>query len=272
MKYNVIKMSGLGNRFIIFDARQKALQLSLSDIQHIAAKEHALGGCDQIIVLEPSVEAELFMRIYNADGSEVDACGNATRCVAKIVAEELKKNAVNISTGAGILHAQITGKNEVSVDMGPPRLEWNEIPLAKKQDTLQVNIASGPLKNPVAVSMGNPHIVFFVPDTEAVALDKHGPELEHHALFPERVNVGIAQILARDSIKLRVWERGAGETLACGTGACAALIAAARRGLTDRAAQVKVRGGQLYISWQENGHVLMRGAVSAPEYAELAIP
>lgn len=258
-----LKMHGLGNDFVVFDARREALRLTSYQVQAIADR-HIGVGCDQLIVIEPPAEkpAEAFMRIYNADGGEVSACGNATRCVAWLLMEESGKDRVALHTKAGHLDATRADNGRISVDMGPARLDWREIPLSRPADTLRLELNLGPLQAPVAVSMGNPHAVFFVPDAEAVALRELGPQLEHHDFFPERANIGVAQIVARNHIRLRVWERGAGITLACGTGACAALVAAVRRGLAERTADLTLDGGRLTVTWQEDNRVRMTGPVA----------
>jgi diaminopimelate epimerase len=191
----------------------------------------------------------------------VSACGNATRCVAWLLMRE-KGERVVIETKAGLLDAESRGQWQVAVDMGRARLDWREIPLSEAVDTLRLPLTVGPLAEPVAVSMGNPHAVFFVDDAEAVELASLGPVLEHHAMFPERANIEIAQILSPDRIRMRVWERGSGITRACGTGACATLVAAARRGLTGRKAEIVLDGGTLTIEWLKDDHVLMTGPVA----------
>ncbi len=258
-----IKMDGIGNDFIIFDAREKSVIFDAAQIQSIARRSHPeTGGCDQVIVMERSQHADCFMRIFNADGSEAASCGNASRCIAWLLTEEKSRDAAIIDTLGGLLHAKRTGAQEVCVDMGMPGLEWEQIPLTRKVDTLHLPVANGPLEDPVGVSMGNPHAVFFIPDAGAVDLDKYGQALERHSLFQERANIGIAEVQGQDRIRLRVFERGAGETKACGTGACAALVAAHRRGLTGRTATVQLNGGDLLIHWRDDGHVLMTGTVS----------
>lgn len=254
-----IKMHGLGNDFVVFDGRARALALDAALARAIADR-HTGVGCDQLIVMEQprSDGADVFMRIRNADGGEVEACGNATRCIAKAVMRETGRGRVVIETEAGLLEATASG-GAVTVDMGPARTSWREIPLAVECDTLHVPLALRPLADPVSTSMGNPHATFFVPDAEAVDLARLGPELEHHRIFPERANIGVAQITGKDRIRLRVWERGAGITPACGTGACAAVVASARRGLTGRKATVVADGGPLEIEWRQDGHVLMTG-------------
>src|SRR5213082_671894 len=221
-------------------------------------------GCDQLILIEPAHDpaAQIFMRILNADGSEAEACGNGTRCIARLVAQESGETRIRIETAAGLLDAELTPDGSVAVDMGPARSAWHEIPLAREVDTARVALALGPLTEPVCTNIGNPHATFFVPDAEAIDLAALGPRLEHNKLFPERANIGVATILDRGRIRLRVWERGAGITRACGTGACAALVAANRRGLTGRHAKVVLDGGELDILWRHDGHVMMTGAAS----------
>jgi diaminopimelate epimerase len=260
------KMHGLGNDFVVIDARANALDLSDAQVRAIANR-HTGVGCDQLIVIEPARTglADVFMRIRNADGGEVEACGNATRCVAAVLMDEKGNSHAVIETVAGLLDAESaqskTGRL-ISVDMGPANLDWREIPLRQACDTLHVPLAMGPLSDPVATNIGNPHATFFVPDANAIALGELGPKLEHHAMFPERANIGVAQISAENQIRLRVWERGAGITLACGSGACAAVVAAARRGLTARQAEVVLDGGTLLIDWMADNHVLMTGPVA----------
>jgi diaminopimelate epimerase len=202
------------------------------------------------------------MRIRNADGGEVEACGNGARCVAYLLLREERRERVAIDTAAGIILAENAGGDRVAVDMGPARLEWRDIPLARAMDTLHLDLQLGPLRDPVAVNVGNPHAVFFVPDAEAIDLATLGPQLEHDALFPERCNIEAATVLSPSRIRMRVWERGTGITRACGTGACATLVAAARRGLTERKADVVLDGGTLEIEWQADGQVCMTGPVS----------
>jgi diaminopimelate epimerase len=202
------------------------------------------------------------LRIRNADGGEVEACGNASRCVAQLLMRERGTSRVAIDTPAGVIVAEDAGSGRVAVDMGPARLEWQEIPLARAMDTLHLDLTLGPLSDPVAVNVGNPHAVFFVPEAEAIDLKTLGPPLERHALFPERCNIEAATVLSPTRIRMRVWERGVGITRACGTGACATLVAAARRGLTGRKADVILDGGTLEIEWLPNGHVRMTGPVT----------
>jgi diaminopimelate epimerase len=226
------------------------------------ADRHTGIGCDQLIVVEdaPGADADAFMRIRNADGGEVDACGNATRCVGAVLLGESGADTVRIRTGADLLTVTRADGGLVTVDMGVPRLGWDDVPLAMAADTLHLDLERGPLADPAAASMGNPHATFFVDDADAVPISVLGPELEVDPMFPERANIGIAQMLAPDRMRLRVWERGAGLTPACGTGACAAVVNASRRGLANRRMVVEMDGGELLIDWREDtGHVFMTG-------------
>lgn len=245
------KMHGLGNDFVIFDAREHDLALSGDQARALADRHRGI-GCDQLVVMRPSARADFAMQIFNQDGGEVSACGNATRCVVALAGRD-----VLIETGAGLLQGQ-PGDGEVSIDMGLPGLDWNMIPLAYPMDTLTMPVGWEDLTDPAAVSMGNPHVIFFVPDTHAVDLDRLGPIIEHDPLFPERVNVNVAHV-AVDGLHLRVWERGAGLTLACGTGACATAVAAIRRKLVSGPVAVHLPGGMLTIDWQAGGSVRMAG-------------
>lgn len=254
------KMNGLGNDFVVVDARTGALALGPDVVQAIADRKEGI-GCDQLIALEPSDRADVFMRIWNADGGEVAACGNAARCVAAVIAKEQGKREVSIETKNQVLGAAVAGDGQVTIDMGLPRLKWDEIPLAEPfHDTRWIELQAGPLHSPAVVNVGNPHAVFFVDDVEAIDLARIGPMLERHPLFPERANISVVQVLSPGHVKLRTWERGAGLTQACGTAACAAAVAAIRRELTDRAVRVSLPGGDLLIEWRgDDGHVLMTG-------------
>lgn len=257
------KMHGIGNDFVIIDTRKQRLELSREQARAIADR-HTGVGCDQLILIETAVDAhaDAFMRIYNTDGSEADACGNATRCVASLIMKENATRDTIIETVAGLLNAQRADDGLVSVDMGPANLDWRDIPLSEAVDTLHLGVGSGPLRDPVGVNMGNPHAVFFVEDADAVDLQEHGPVIEHHKAFPELTNVGVATVKSENEIRLRVWERGVGETLACGSGACAAIVAANRRSLTGRMANVHLNGGTLQMHWMSDNHVLMTGPVA----------
>ena len=270
-----LKMHGLGNDFVVLDARAAALDLTPERRRVIADRRLGV-GCDQLIVLEPPTEreADVFMRIYNPDGGEAQACGNATRCVASVVMDERKTDQVTVQTVAGLLESQKTGVGSnglpvISVDMGLARLDWREIPVAQACDTNHMPVGVGPLQDPVGTNMGNPHATFFVDDAAAIPLGELGPKLEHDRFFPERANIGVAQLLGEGRLRLRVWERGAGITLACGSGACAAVVAASRRGLVPRKADVVLEGGTLAIEWLRDDHVLMTGGIAVAFKGEL---
>ncbi len=269
-----VKMHGLGNDFVVVDARAGDFLPTAAAIRDLADRRTGI-GFDQLITLTlpTDTRADIFMRIHNADGGEVAACGNATRCVARLVARETHAKTATIQTGAGLLHASIAAPDGmVSVDMGLARTQWRDIPLARAVDTLDLPLQLGPLRHPVAVSMGNPHAVFFVADAAAIDLADLGPRLECDPLFPDRANIGIAQIIDAGNIRLRVWERGVGITRACGTGACAAAVAAARRGLTRRRVAIALDGGDLDLHWRDDGHVLMTGPASFSFSGQLPAP
>ncbi|MBL4802337.1 MAG: diaminopimelate epimerase [Emcibacter sp.] len=255
------KMHGLGNDFVIFDGRADQLDLSEDQVRHIASRNRGI-GCDQLITLLPSAKADVFMRIQNADGSEVNACGNATRCVGDILMREKNSETVTIETGAGLLRAKRDGEL-IQVDMGEPLRDWQQIPLAENMDTDDLALEVGPLSHPVAVNMGNPHAVFFVQSIEDIPLTELGPQIENHPLFPERVNVSIVEDKGNGHLRHRVWERGAGITEACGSAACAVIVAATVRGLVDRRAVVELDGGTLHMAWGSDNHVQMTGGVTS---------
>jgi diaminopimelate epimerase len=213
-------MHGLGNDFVVIDARLRPVALT-DDATRAIADRHTGVGCDQLIVIEAATAAgaDVFMRIRNADGGEVGACGNAARCVASLLLKETGRPSIAIDTAGGRLMAEPAAAGRFTVDMGCPRLEWRDIPLARAMDTLHLDLTLGPLRDPVAVSMGNPHAVYFVDDLAAIPIETLGPQLERDALFPERANIGVAQVVGRDSLRLRVWERGAGLTRAWRTAA-----------------------------------------------------
>jgi diaminopimelate epimerase len=263
MSLSFCKMNGLGNDFVVLDLREHPLALRADQVAAIADRDRGV-GCDQLIALEPSTQADVFMRIWNADGGEVGACGNAARCVAALLAEESGSPQVSIATESAVLAATANDDGSVTVDMGAPRLNWDEIPLARPvADTKEIAFVpqdDPALNAPGVVNMGNPHCIFFVEDVDAHDLARLGPVLEHDPLFPERANISLAQVAGPAQLRVRTWERGAGLTKACGTAACAALVAAVRRGLTKRKATVKLPGGDLVIEWREgDGHVLMTG-------------
>ncbi len=258
------KMHGLGNDFVVIEQPDAARpSLPSRTAQYLADRRRGI-GCDQVIVLEPSRAADRRMRIFNPDGSEAQACGNATRCVAALLEPHLGRDRITLETAGGILTSDILADGQVRVDMGAPRFGWAEIPLAREIDPARLELgpdADG-LGHGFALSMGNPHCVFLVPDFEGLDIETRGPRLEHHALFPERANIGFGQVISPTHIRLRVWERGAALTQACGSGACAGAVAAMSRGLTERRVTVELDGGPLEIHWQTDDHVVMTGPVA----------
>jgi diaminopimelate epimerase len=260
-------MNGLGNEFVVFDARSGPIRLKPDSIRQLG--QPGAIGFDQMITIERSPRgADAFMRIHNRDGGEVDACGNATRCVGWLLMGEHGSKQASIETNAGLLRAFDTGTPEmITVDMGKPRFAWNEIPLAEPfADTSAIELRIGPvdaplLHSPSAVNMGNPHAIFWVDDVEAHDLGRFGPLLENHPIFPERANISLAHVVARDAMTVKTWERGVGLTRACGTAACAAAVAAMRKKLTNRSVVVTVPGGPLTVEWRDDGHVRMTGPV-----------
>lgn len=260
-------MNGAGNDFVVVNAMETPFRPTADQVRAICDRQTGQ-GCDQLIALEPSDTADVFMRVWNADGGAVQTCGNALRCVGWMLMTADQRQTASIDTLGGPTTARLEQDGRITIDMGAPRLRWDEIPLAEEMATYGVELQIGPIDAPVihtpgAVSMGNPHVVFFMDHTPDDGFVRgSGSLIEHHPLFPEGVNVGFAHVLADDRIRLRVWERGAGLTRACGTGACAALVAAHRRGLTGRSATVEVDGGELFIDWDETtGHVFMTGPV-----------
>ena len=245
------KMQGLGNDFVIFDARERAIGMSGSRARAIADRRTGI-GCDQLILLEPSETADLKMRIFNADGSEVEACGNAARCVAV-----LEGGTSRIETAGGTIRGT-AGDGQASIDMGMPRFGWDEIPLAYPLDTSAMPLGWDRSRNPMAVNVGNPHAIFFVEDCGQVDLARLGPDFENDPLFPQRVNVNVASIEG-GLVSLRVWERGAGLTRACGTGACATAVAAIRRKLAVSPVTMRLPGGTIVVEWTPGSPIRMRG-------------
>lgn len=265
-----LKMNGLGNDFVVIDAREDGFAPAAEEVRAWGKRDSGI-GFDQLISIEKARGGDAFMRVWNTDGSVVETCGNALRCVAWLLDRDQPGKELRIDTLAGATTAKILESSATdgmaSVDMGKPRLRWDEIPLSEEMNTERIELQIGPIDaplyhTPVAVSMGNPHVVFFVQDISAVDVERSGSLIENHPLFPEGVNVEFAQVIDRDTIRMRVWERGAGVTKACGTGACATLVAAARRGLTDRHAVVIMDGGPLHISWRADDHVIMTGPVA----------
>jgi diaminopimelate epimerase len=275
MALHFLKMHGLGNDFVVLDARATPLALDAARARAIADRKTGV-GCDQLILIEPPRDprADALMRIYNADGDEVEACGNGTRCIARLLMDQQGRDRVVVETGAGLLDAAAATGGLVTVDMGPARTDWRDIPLAEACDTLSVpveaSVEAGALARPTCVSMGNPHAVFFAADAAGIPLAELGPVLEHHPMFPARANIGVAEVRTQHRLRLRVWERGVGITRACGTGACAAAVAANLRGLTARRVTVELDGGELVIEWLRNGHVAMTGPVATSFAGELS--
>ncbi len=248
------KMHGLGNDFVIIDCRTAPVAITPAKARAIADRKSGI-GCDQLILIETSDVADIRMRIFNFDGSEVESCGNASRCVVALIGHDIA-----IETAGGIIKGQL-GAESVSIDMGVPRFHWADIPLAFAMDSAALPLAWDELAQPMALNVGNPHAVFFVSDNQAVELEALGPIIEHDAAFPERINVNVATI--RDgAIDLRVWERGVGETRACGTGACATAVAAIKQGRVASPAQVHLQGGTLTIAWEAGGNIMMTGGTT----------
>ncbi|WP_424811096.1 diaminopimelate epimerase [Roseococcus sp. YIM B11640] len=264
------KMHGLGNDFVVLDARKSALALPVDSIRQVGDRHRGV-GFDQLVTLERAEDADVFIRFHNSDGSEAGACGNGTRCAASLVLDELGRDFITIRTPGGQLSAERLPGGIFRVDMGPPRLGWADVPLAREMDTLHVPVSAEGVSDAACLSMGNPHATFFVPDLDALDIPRIGPALEHDPLFPRRANIGFVQVMAPDHLKLVVWERGAGLTLACGSGACAALVNARRRGLVGARATVTVPGGDLVIEQREDGHVLMSGPVATAFTGEIEL-
>ncbi|WP_152464583.1 diaminopimelate epimerase [Sulfitobacter sp. THAF37] len=242
-----MKMHGLGNDFVVVDARAQAISVTPAMAKAIGDRHFGV-GFDQLALISDG-DADAHLTFYNADGSLSAACGNATRCIARYLMDETGATSLHLTSERGDLQAQDRGDGITAVNMGHPQLLWHEIPLAEKMDTLELPIEGAP----TATGMGNPHCTFFVDDVSAVALDTFGPAFEHHPLYPQRTNVQVAQIVGPDHIRMRVWERGVGVTWASGTSSCACAVAAARRGLTGRSVRIDLDGGTLYIEWREDG-------------------
>jgi diaminopimelate epimerase len=246
-------MHGLGNDFVVLDAREEAVTMTSALARALADRQLGI-GCDQLILLEPSAIADVKMRIWNHDGGEVQSCGNASRCVVALT------GAKRLETGGGLVEGGTFGP-EVEVSLPPPRFAWDEVPLTYPMDAARLPLAWGPLEHPMALSVGNPHLVFFVDDEQLITLAALGQSIEHDPAFPERINVNVASV-REDGIHLRTWERGSGLTLACGTGACAAAVAAIVQKKTSSPVTVHMRGGQLTISWEPGEPIRMRGSAT----------
>ena len=257
------KMHGAGNDFVVIDRREVSDPLPERLLASIADR-HMGVGCDQVVLIEPPANgADIRFRFHNADGSEAGACGNGTRCAAAIVMRDQERRDLSIETITAVLQADMESSGRVIVDMGPARTDWHEIPLSRDVDTLHLPLEMDGLPRPVGVGMGNPHCVFIVEDAEAIDIERIGPAVEHNALFPDRTNVEFLMRLVDGRWRMRVWERGVGVTMACGSGVCAAVVAASRRGLLDaRQAEFVVDGGVLSAAWHENGHVFLSGPVA----------
>jgi len=258
------RMNGAGNAFILIDARGRGGRLAPSpgDVEDLAARQ----PFDQLLALEDAPGADAHLRVWNRDGGEVGACGNGARAAAWLMFEDSRADALTLASTGGALRARRTGSDGAEVDLGPARLDWREIPLAREMDTVRLDYSialpgGGALEGPGAVSMGNPHVVFFVDAVEALPLEDIGAAVERDPLFPDRVNAGFAQVRGPGDIRLRVFERGAGLTKACGTGAAAALVAACRQGRTSREAAIEADGGVLGARWDARGHVHLSGPV-----------
>lgn len=253
-----VKMHGLGNDFLVIDAREETLDLSPEAIRLLADRRLGV-GFDQLVAIAPSTTADAKLLFFNADGSEAGACGNGTRCASRLLMLEGDRDELVLETKSGMLRARRRVNGLITVEMGRPRTDWREIPLAVPCDTLEVPLDHPELPRPTATNMGNPHATFFVADLETLDVVRLGAELERHPLFPERANIGFASLVGPTTIRLRVFERGAGLTPACGTGACAAMVAARRRGLVGDVATVLLDGGPLEIAWDGKGPVEMTG-------------
>lgn len=254
------KMHGLGNDFLVFDARRFPLALADTVVRALADRRTGI-GFDQLIILRPSKRADIFMEIRNADGGEIAACGNASRCIAAFRAMESGEAPVSIETRAGVIAAEETDHG-VRVDMGEPGLDWRAIPLAEARDTRMIDLGEAALGPASAVSIGNPHLVFFPDAGAAYDVEADGARLEQHPLLPEGANISFVRVISDDHLVVDVWERGAGRTRACGTAACATLVAAHRRGLAGRKALIEMPGGPLEIEWDARDHLLMEGATA----------
>ena len=269
MKKPFIKMHGLGNDFVVLDSTKNQYNINKASIQLISNRRFGV-GCDQVIEMRHSDKEDIYMKIYNADGTEAEACGNAARCIAGLLFASSPKKAVSIETIAGVLKAESEENGLIKVDMGKPKFFWKDIPLS--MNISEINFEELTLKNGLAINIGNPHIVFFVKDLDAIDINRIGPLIENNSLFPEKVNVEICQLENRKKIKVLVWERGAGNTLACGSGACAALVAAYKNSLSEPQAEIVLDGGSLNITWNigSDEHVIMSGPIAVSFLGDLS--
>ena len=264
-KLEAYKMDGLGNDFIIFDKRKKSIFLTKDQIIKISDRKNI--GCDQVIFIDKDVSSDAFLKFYNADGGEISVCGNGSRCVAYLLMKENKSKKISLKTKAGILQAELNDKNLVCINMGQPNFEWNKIPLLKKMDNknleIKINDSDGKeIKGGFSLNVGNPHVIFFVENFNLFNLKEIGPKIENHNYFPEKCNVTLAKIQNTKHVKVKVWERGAGLTKACGTAACATAVAGTILKLNERCVNIEFKEGLLNIDWKENNNIYMTGAVS----------
>ena len=266
---NAYKMDGLGNNFVIIDRRKNALEINKDKIVSIANKK--MVPFDQLITLEKEEKNTFPIKIYNPDGIEVTACGNGARCIAYLIFEENKRKNVSIKTKERVLNAEVVGKQNIKINMGKPKFSWEEVPLSESMNTKQVsiNFLEKEYGNGFCLNVGNPHIIFFVKDCSKIDIKKLGPKIENYRLFPERTNVTFAQVLNKKNIRVNVWERGAGQTKACGTAACAVAVAASIKGLTDKSLQIHFKEGNLQIDYKEE--IFMTGPVSEVKKINLDI-
>lgn len=244
-----MKMHGLGNDFVVIDARAQSLEMTESLARALGDRHRGVGFDQLAVILRTDSVADAYLKFYNSDGSTAGACGNATRCIARHLMDETGDQTLSLETEHGILFAKDMGNQITSINMGHPDLDWQEIPLSQSSDTLELPIDG----SPTATGMGNPHCTFFVDDVDTIDLEVQGPVFEHHPLYPERTNVQFAQVVGTDHIRMRVWERGVGVTLASGSSSCATAVAAARRGLTGRKVRIDLDGGTLHIDWRDDG-------------------
>jgi diaminopimelate epimerase len=262
------KMNGLGNAILLIDMRGSARLFTAAETRAIAARPETRFEQMMVLYAPHAAESQAYVRIYNCDGSEAEACGNGMRCVGWMVAQEIGRQELRFETKAGLLDVMVAGMDRVSVDMGTPRFGWADIPLAQPvDDTRRIALQIGPIDQPLlgspsVVNVGNPHAIFWVGDVEAYDLGRIGPLLEHHPMFPERANISLAQVTSRTAIALRTWERGAGLTRACGSAACASVACAARNGLTQRRVTTTLPGGRLEVEWRSDGRIVMTGPVA----------
>ena len=274
MEFNAFKMDGLGNDFVIIDQREKNISLSNDQIIKICDREFI--GCDQLIFIKKDNNSDAELEFYNSDGSKSDACGNGTRCVAHLLSKENSKKEVNLTVASKILKSNIFENNLVETSIGSPKMNWNEIPLSKNSDTKNLKIKLIDSENKefiggIAVNVGNPHVIFFIENIDKFNLEKIGPEIENHELFPEKCNVTLAKKISPNLIKIKVWERGAGLTKACGTAACATAVAANLENLANSKTEIEFSMGKLLISIDEKNNINMMGPVSEIEEIKINI-